>query len=317
MAAIVAKAPGKIILFGEHAVVYGQPAIAIPVNKVKATARVFPEFGSPSGSIRIQALDIDLDKYIYDLDPENPIAAAVILTLETLQPQTIPPFIIQITSTIPIAAGMGSGAAVTVAILRAVSAFVGKPLPDSVVSELSYEVEKIHHGTPSGIDNNVITYGKPVYFVRDQALEFLEINQPTHWIIADTGEKTPTFETVSDVRKNQAADPQTYNTVFRNIGETTQKARTALIEGDMPTLGDLLNQNQVLLQKLDVSSPKIEKLLDAARDAGAAGAKLSGGGRGGNIIALVSPSKSDTVRSALIEAGAVKAIDTKLSKETS
>ena len=314
MAVIVGKAPGKIILFGEHAVVYGQPAIAIPVNKVKATARVLPDFSAPFGNIRLQALDIGLDENFYDLVQEHPLAAAVYLTLEMLKPESIPAFTLQITSTIPVSAGLGSGAAVAVATIRAVSSFLGKPLPDTAIADLSYEVEKIHHGTPSGIDNNVVTYGKPVFFQRGLPIEFLEINQPTHWLIADTGEKTPTFQTVSDVRKNQAADPQRYHEIFMEIGETTQQAREALIKGELLSLGKLMDQNQSLLQKLDVSSPAIEHLVKSAKDAGAYGAKLSGGGRGGNIIALVSPSQIDTVTSALLEAGAVNVISTKLSK---
>lgn len=316
MAVIVGKAPGKIILFGEHAVVYGQPAIAIPVNKVKATARVFPDFSAPSGNIRIQATDIGLDENLYDLDHEHPLAAAVYLTLDTLKPERIPAFTLQLSSTIPVSAGLGSGAAVAIATIRAVSSFLGEPLPDTVIADLSYEVEKIHHGTPSGIDNNVVTYGKPVFFQRGLPIKFLGINQPTHWLIADTGEKTPTFETVSDVRKRQAADPQWYQDLFNQIGETTRQARNPLINGELLALGKLMDQNQDLLQKLDVSSPEIEHLVKAAKDAGAYGAKLSGGGRGGNIIALVSPSHIDAVTSALVEAGAVNIISTNLSKES-
>jgi len=316
MPVIVGKAPGKIILFGEHAVVYGEPAIAIPISRVKATARVFPNFDTHPGKIRIQAPDVGLDENLYDLDPENPLAAPVYLTLKTLGMVSIPSFTIQVSSTIPISAGMGSGAAIAVAMVRAVSSFLGNPLPDAVVAELSYEVEKIHHGTPSGIDNNVVTYGKPVYYVRGNPIEFLEIKQPTYWLIADTGEKTPTFDTVSDVRKRQAADPQTYHEIFTKIGETTCKARDALIDGDLGFLGLLLIENQELLQRLDVSSPKIENLVHAAIDAGAAGAKLSGGGRGGNVIALVSPLKIDAVTSALVESGAVNIISAMLSKES-
>jgi len=316
MAVITGKAPGKIILFGEHAVVYGQPAIAIPVAKVKATARVFPDIESKPGRISLQALDIGLDTHLSDLSPEHPLAAAVYLTLETLQLEHIPSFVLQISSTIPIAAGMGSGAAISVAIIRGVSAFLGRPLPDSKVSELSYEVEKIHHGNPSGIDNNVISYGKPVYFKREQPIQFLKVKKETHWLIADSGVKTPTLETVSDLGKLHAGNPQYYDGIFHKIGLITQKARQALIEGDNPVLGGLLNENHALLRELDVSSPELDRLTRAALDAGAEGAKLSGGGRGGNMIALVSATKTDAIEEALYEAGAVNVISTKLAKES-
>ncbi len=316
MAVILGKAPGKIILFGEHAVVFGQPAIAIPVNKVKAAARVFPDFDSTQGHIQIQALDIGLDENLSDLNRNHPLAAAVYLTLDALEPQNIPAFTLQLSSTIPIAAGMGSGAAVTVAIIRGVSAFLGHTLPDPVVAELSFEVEKIHHGNPSGIDNNVVTYGKPVYFLRDEPIKFLNVDEPTHWLIADTGEKTPTYETVSEVHKKHAIAPQYYDQIFIKIGNLTRQGCDALTKGNLSLLGQLLTENQRLLQLLDVSSPKIEHLIQAAMDTGASGAKLSGGGRGGNIIALVPASKLELTKSALIEAGATMVISTKLTKES-
>lgn len=315
MAVITGKAPGKIILFGEHAVVYGQPAIAIPVAKVKAAAHVFPDLESLSSNIGIQALDIGLDTFLSELDPQHPLAAAVNLTLAELQLEHIPAFQVQISSSIPISAGMGSGAAISTAIIRGVSAFLGRPLPDSTVSALTYEVEKIHHGNPSGIDNNVITYNKPVYYQKEQALQFLQIEKETHWVIGDTGEKTPTYETVSDLGKRHAEKPQHYNQIFHTIGGIVQEARGALIKADIKTLGRLLNENQALLCELDLSCASLDRLIQAALDAGAEGAKLSGGGKGGNIIALVSPSKIVAVEKALYEAGAVNVISTKLARE--
>lgn len=127
MPVIFGKAPGKIILFGEHAVVYGQPAIAIPVQDVTATARITPILNAGSGKVHVQAHDIQLDTMLNDLPEDHPLAAAIRATLEEITPYHTPSFTIQLDSTIPIAAGMGSGAAVTVAIIRALSAFLGKP----------------------------------------------------------------------------------------------------------------------------------------------------------------------------------------------
>jgi mevalonate kinase len=315
MAVITGKAPGKIILFGEHAVVYGQPAIAIPVAKVKATAHVFPDFESRTGEIHIQAGDIDMDTFLSELDPQHPLAAAVNLTLAELQLEHFPAFQVQISSSIPISAGMGSGAAISAAVIRGVSAFLGRPLPDSTVSALTYEVEKIHHGNPSGIDNNVIAYNKPVYYRRGQALQFLQIEKETHWVIGDTGEKTPTLDTVSDLGKRHADNPRYYDEIFQKIGGIAQGARRALIEADIKTLGQMLNENQVLLTKLNLSCASLDRLIQAALNAGAEGAKLSGGGRGGNMIALISPSEMDSVEKALYNAGAVNVISTKLARE--
>ncbi len=164
MPIVFGKAPGKIILFGEHAVVYGQPAIAIPVHRVSATARIIPNIEGQPGQVHIQAPDIDLNALMAKLDNQHPIAAAVRLVAEKRAHRSLPAFTLQVTSTIPIASGMGSGAAVSVAIIRALSSFLGMRQSNESISQLAFEIEKIHHGTPSGIDNTVVTLGQPVYF---------------------------------------------------------------------------------------------------------------------------------------------------------
>ena len=314
MPAIFAKAPGKIILFGEHAVVYGQPAIAIPVNKVNATARVFPTLAAQADEIRIQAPDIDFEASFSELPPNHPFAAAIRLAMQFSGVDQPPAFTLVITSTIPISAGMGSSAAIAIAILRAITGFLGKPITADETSALAYEIEKIQHGTPSGIDNHVIAHQTPIFFTRNELIQPLAVEQTTHWVIADTGEKTPTRVTVADVRHRHTADPETYNQIFMQIGEITQQARQSLITGDLDTLGFLMNQNQHLLDQLAVSSPSLEYLIHAAREAGAAGAKLSGGGRGGNMIALSSKEETRQIETALLSAGATRVITTALTK---
>lgn len=314
MTIIFAKAPGKIILFGEHAVVYGQPAIAIPVNRVNATARVIPNINAQAGMMRVQAPEIHLDALLSDLPENNPLASAARLALESAHLDQPPSLTLQVISTIPIAAGMGSSAAITIAIIRALTNFLGKPLPPEEISNLAYEVEKIHHGTPSGIDNHVIAHQKPVFFTRDEPIQYLSVKRPTYWVIADTGEKTPTREMVAGVRKRYAADPGTYNQIFDQIGDITRRAQAGLIDGDVALLGQLMGENQHLLEKIGVSSKKISHLIDAAKGAGAAGAKLSGGGGGGNIIALAPTNETSIIENVLLDAGAHQVITTTLPK---
>ncbi len=313
MPVIVGKAPGKIILFGEHAVVYGQPAIAIPVNSVKATAHIAPIIDSSQENVHIFAPDIGLNTILSKLDEDHPIAKAIGLTLEKIRINHIPAFSLQVTSTIPVAAGMGSGAAISVAIIRAVSGFFGISLPLDEVSAITFEVEKIHHGNPSGIDNTVVTYQRPILFMRENPIQFLKINLPIHWIIADSGEKTPTHKTVEGVRKLHASDITYYDEIFQKIGRIVTNARQALEDGDIDNLGLLMNENQRYLSKLEVTNPKLDSLIKAARSAGALGAKLSGGGKGGNIIALAQPNHCDDIEDALLTAGAVRIIRTILS----
>ncbi len=316
MPIVFGKAPGKIIIFGEHAVVYGQPAIAIPVREVSATARVIPNLLGDPGHVQVQAPGILLDSPLHDLDEAHPIAAAIHLTAGELNLESLPSFTLQINSTIPISAGLGSGTAVSVAIIRALSSFLGRHLSDKDISKLAYEVEKIHHGTPSGIDNTVVTYNQPVFFIKDQTLQTFDVSHLFHWILADTGEKTPTRDTVEFVRKAWLEDSTRLESIFNEIGGVVKKARRALAAGDQRTLGRLMDQNQTLLEALDVSSTKLDHLIVTARRAGALGAKLSGGGRGGNLIALVSAENRESVAKTLSEAGASNVIATTLGKAT-
>lgn len=312
MPAVSASAPGKIILCGEHAVVYGRPAIAVPVTQVTAKAIASPNPRLETGSVHITAPQIDLNSPLASLPLDDAIAKAVTDTLAALGVEHAPAFDLRLTSTIPLAAGLGSGAAVSVAVIRAVAAFVGAKLPDERVSALAYEVEKIHHGTPSGIDNTVVTYSRPVYFRRGQPIETLRVGGVFEFLIADTGIPSPTGVTVAGVRQGWQADPDRYETLFDRVGALVDGARAAVENGDAPALGALMDQNQGLLEQMGVSSPELENLIESARAAGALGAKLSGGGGGGNMIALVDNTSSEAVEKALRTAGARSIIKTRL-----
>lgn len=310
MPAFTATAPGKIILFGEHAVVYGRPAIAVPVSQVRARAVVMAEPRWPAGKVWVQAPDIGLNSPLDDLPDNHPLYQAIHGVLMELGLERSPACRVRITSTIPVAAGMGSGAAVSVAIMRAYSAFLGRPLPAERVSALTYEVEKLHHGTPSGIDNMVITHARPVYFVRGQPIQAIHLPVPFSMVIGDTGVSSPTAIAVGDVRLAWQADPARYEAVFDAIGKIVQAARQALERGETAALGPLMDENHDQLCRLGVSSPELERLVGAARAAGALGAKLSGGGRGGNMIALVDSDTAEGVVQALLHGGARQVITT-------
>jgi mevalonate kinase len=304
----VASAPGKIILFGEHAVVYGRPALAVPVIQVQAQVEVSD---SPQAGIWIEAPDIDVHAEMGDLPPAHPLVAAIEGTLQAVHaPANKKNISIRIASTIPVASGLGSGAAVSVALIRALSAHLGRPLTVEQISAIAYEVEKIHHGRPSGIDNTVVTYAQPVYFVRGLPAETFSVRTPFTLVIGDTGLPAPTRESVGDVRRLWDADQARWEKVFDEIGQIAQEARHRIESGAWMDLGDLMDANHALLQELTVSSPELERLVLAARRAGALGAKLSGGGRGGNMIALVAPEAAARVAAALKNAGAVRTIVT-------
>lgn len=321
------SAPGKIILFGEHAVVYGRPALAVPVTQVHADVEiraVSPLGSSDSAGIWIHAPNIGLHAELNTLPSDHPLASVIhnFLFLSRTAPSPsgegvrregrFPDLNIQITSTIPVASGLGSGAAVTVALTRALASHLNFPMDAEQVNAFAYEIEKIHHGTPSGIDNTVVTYARPVYFIKGQALETFTVGRPFTIVIGNTGISAPTKESVGAVRKLWEADQARWDNVFDEMGDIAFAARRVIEEGWTKMLGALMDENHALLQDLTVSSPELDALVSAARQAGALGAKMSGGGRGGNMIALVESENAEAVAKSLLEAGASNTIITQV-----
>ena len=335
------SAPGKIILFGEHAVVYGRPALAVPVTQVHADVEVSD---SSRAGIWINAPDVNLHAEVNTLPSDHPIASVIhnLFFLSRTSPSPreaspkgtgrgvrgegrFPNLEINISSTIPVASGLGSGAAVTVALVRALSSHLNYSMTDEDVNAFAYDIEKLHHGTPSGIDNTVVTYAKPVYFVRqfpsplgrgvggEGKVETFKAGKPFTIVIGDTGIPAPTKESVSDVRKLWEADKEKWESVFDKVGEISFSARRVIEEGWVKMLGQLMDENHALLKEMTVSLPELDQLVEAARKAGAWGAKMSGGGRGGNMIALVEKEKAEDVAFALISAGAKRTLITTIS----
>ena len=299
-----AYAPAKAILIGEHAVVYGQPAIAVPLSGLRARVMVQALPLDKPRTLRIQAPDVGLDAFFADLPAENPHAKAVQLVLDALHISHTPTCLIRITSQIPVAAGLGSGAAIAVATLRAFSNFLGHFLENDDICQMAFEIEKLHHGTPSGIDNTVITYEKPVYFIKDKPILVLEPQADLALLIVDTGIAKSTVQTVARLRADRLADPNYFDPIITRIGEVATSAKQVIESGDLPQLGLLMNENQALLEKMDLSCPELDKLIAAARNAGALGAKLSGSGEGGHMLALVEENTLETAQNALMKAGA-------------
>jgi mevalonate kinase len=256
---------------------------------------------------------VNLHAELNTLPSDHPIAAVIhnLFFLSRVSP--FPNLDIQISSTIPVAAGLGSGTAVTVALTRALSTHINYSMTDEQINAFTYEIEKLHHGTPSGIDNTVVTYARPVYFIKEQLIETFKVGEPFTIVIADTGISAPTKESVSDVRKLWEADKARWENVFDEVADISFAARHVIREGWIKMLGALMDENHAYLQQMTVSSPELDKLVMAARQAGALGAKMSGGGRGGNMIALVEEDTASAIAGALISAGATRTIITQVS----
>jgi mevalonate kinase len=336
-----ASAPGKIILCGEHAVVYGRPAIALPLADVRARAVVS---SSTTSGITFDAPDLERHWSLADV-PDHPLSELVLHFLAHVAIATPPDLLIELQSTIPIASGMGSGAAIATAIVRALARHLGRELPNDRVSALVYASEQRFHGTPSGIDNSVIAYEHPIWFARQSPLsmvssqlqeaaakkpeaadyelpttdhelqttltiEPLAIVAPLTLLIGDTGIRSPTRLPVGQVRQRWQSQPARYEPLFDAVGALAFKARAALATGDSAALGALLDENHAMLMQIGVSSAELDRLIGAARAAGALGAKLSGAGWGGVMIALATPDTRQEVARALRATGASRVLET-------
>jgi mevalonate kinase len=306
----VAHAPGKVILFGEHAVVYGRPAIAVPVSEVQATACVEP--GEAGQGVVIVAPDLGRQIALRDAAEDEPLARIVRLTLAQVKAKRDPDLTITVTSTVPAGRGMGSGAAVSTAIVRALSRHFDYWLTSRAISDLVFQTEVLYHGTPSGIDNTVISFEKPIYFVKDEGWEVFWVGEPLWLAIADTGMASSTKEVVADLGQRYQADPAQYAPLFDRIGEIVIAARACIEQGQAEDLGQLMDENHALLQRLGVSCAELDRLVGTARSEGALGAKMSGAGWGGNMIALVNEATRGRIDMMLRLAGATRVLITEL-----
>ena len=299
------SAYGKIILLGEHAVVYGRPAIALPIPlAVEAAVR------KEGDGINVLIPRWGIEQKVR---PSAPGFAGIIATLMSQIGLASENMTIEVFPHIPRAMGLGGSSALAVAILRAADEAYGLQLSDGRINELAFECEKTAHGTPSGIDNTVATYGAPLLYQRQQdeaqqqaRFTNITLGQPLEIVIGVTGKESLTADTVARVRASWQQYPDRYESLFDQIGQLTSVGQSALQEGRLDELGELMNLCHGYLNALQLSTPELEELVHIARRHGAIGAKLTGGGGGGSMIALC-PDATHSVQKAF-EAAGYKAI---------
>jgi len=267
---VEARAPGKVILLGEHAVVYGQPALALPVQRF-VTVRCEP-------AARFQLAT----KPIIGGDALEEALA------ELAQEFGGPKLAVHIASELPLSAGLGSSAAVAVASVRALALGANRKLDDAQLLALAESMERRFHGRPSGIDHTTCALGTPISFLKGEPnrVEKLRVKKLA-LVIASAGPRdASTREKVLGLRAEFERDSRRLEPLFAEIGALATTGMAALARGDDAELGRLMNENQKLLTKLGVSTEAVDSLCVKLTKLGARGVKLTGAGGGGAVIAL-------------------------------
>jgi hydroxymethylglutaryl-CoA reductase len=293
---------GKIILLGEHAVVYGRHAIATPIPlAIQAHVQrggdgvqlIIPRWGVEQRLHRSAEKQHSYEKSL-----------AIIFKTLGLERESMR---LEIFPNVPRAMGLGGSAAIAVATIRALDHCFELGLDDERVNELAFECEKIAHGTPSGIDNTLSTYGQTMLFRSGESplRKVIEIDHAVQLVVGISGIESLTAATVARVCKAREAHPELYENIFNQIDSLVIEGVNALVGHKLETLGELMNICHGLLNAMQVSSWELEEMIQIARRHGALGAKLTGGGGGGSIIALCppEPGAADRIESGIREAG--------------
>jgi mevalonate kinase len=280
------KGYGKTILFGEHFVVYGLPSIVSALGAyTTADVKVVKGNGSTVNDQRPATPGYKEQKYIEAMQSIANIINHLKVDIENQRLE------ISFAGDLIAASGVGASAAQCTSLARALSETFNLNLDDEKINEAAYEGEKAYHGTPSGIDNTASTYGGLIWFVRNlgagkNTMDLLQSPRKMLIIMANSGITASTTEVVADVRRLREENPEVVEKIFGKYKKLVEAAKKALLRGDIATIGNLMNQNQKMLQQIAVSGEIDEELVEIALENGAIGAKLTGTGRGGLVIGL-------------------------------
>lgn len=300
-------APGKIILAGEHAVVYGHPAISLAIDR---GVRIKVQERSCSQELNGPVLFATGLGFVGKVRPgaegEGPLVLRKALDrLVELVGERVRSLEFRVDSAIPGGRGLGSSAALSVAMLRGAKQYFGEPLNKLQEADLALQLEKIFHGTPSGIDHTVVSHGGLISYRRKDDLPKIEpinFTRPLSFAIGIAGPHGGTLKVVEALSLRAQRHPERFQHIFEGIGHLVSEMKTSLEMGRLASVGELMNLNQGYLNALSVSTPELEALCDIAREKGALGAKLTGAGGGGAVIALVEED-AQNVAKAFEEAG--------------
>lgn len=273
---------GKVILFGEHAAVYGYPAIAAALaDGCEATAEAWP-----TARLEVAPWNVAFDAEQTRGDADAPELHRAFRVLLDGYGASWPNVRVRAHLRIPGGAGLGGSAALSVAVVRAIDDWLGRTQSVEAVAAAANQAERVFHGTPSGIDAAMAAGSGVALFRKGQPLEPIALARPLTLVIGHSGKAKDTKRMVDSVRQQRERDPKKVDAIFEGIESLANNARTALQLGDLAPLGHYMMENQRLLNCLMLSTSELEHMCRTAVEAGALGAKLTGGGGGGCMIAL-------------------------------
>lgn len=295
----IGQATGKIVLMGEHAVVYGKKAVALPFFSVGIKTTI----NDIEGPIRIEsACYTGLLK-----DAQKAIPGLKYLIEKTLEHLNIPTknLEIMIDSSIPAQRGLGSSASVSVSVVRSLFNKYDQELDNKTLSDLVFLAETIHHNNPSGLDATVIIEESFISFEKDKGLKHIDSNLKGYLIVADTGMFGNTKESVSNVQERLKREPEKTKEAIDNLGKLSEEAIHDIESGNLEHLGKLMTSAHDKLKNIGVSNETLDRLVTSALKNNALGAKLTGGGNGGCMIAITDTMvDAKNIVDALLEQGA-------------
>lgn len=275
---------GKVILFNEHFVVYGIPSIASGIG-AKTSALVERRAGS---GIELKDDRPETKGYKAEKLSQQKESLDRMLKIMNIDVDRNA-FRITLAGDLIAASGVGASAASCAAIARAFSDELGLKYSDEKVNEIAYEGEKGYHGNPSGIDNTAATFGGLIWYRREgssQLMERMRLRKPVEIVMGNTGIVADTKAVVGGVKERKDKEPERYDQLFKDAEKLVQDARKQIEEFNLERLGTQMNENHALLQQIGVSCPELDELVDLTRANGAIGAKMTGTGKGGYMVAL-------------------------------
>ncbi len=314
-----ASAPGKVILTGEHFVVYGEPALVMAINR-NVHVRVQEK---QDDSIRVTSTlgysgVFKGEKFIHEKGGDEtrkilmPIKVSAQAALNYLEENL--GLNIEVNSNIPVAAGLGSSGALAVATIAAIGKLFGVDFTEKEIIKLSLEGEKIVHMNPSGIDQTISTKGGIICYKKDEGASRLDIEVPIPIVICNTFIKRNTGQIVESVRIKRDRFPQLINPLIHVAGDLTVQVIKALKQGDLKMIGELMDLNHSLLTAIGVSNDVLDRFIHVSKQSGALGAKITGAGGGGCILALSTLDKREDIAKAIHEAGGFPIIAEKVDR---